>query len=212
MANASRFLFFFLVMKPLAFLILGLNVRRRNLLPRKGPAIIVANHNSHLDTVILLALLPYRVAMKVSPVGAESYFFRNRFLACFSRNILGIVPVDGKHCASAAGMLRSVSGVLAEGGIVLIFPEGTRGEPERMGRLHPGIAHILKPHPEAPVIPVFIHGAGKALPRGESILVPFLCDVLVGNQLFWTGNRTGFMDQLASSFRQLAIEGGFHEW
>jgi 1-acyl-sn-glycerol-3-phosphate acyltransferase len=207
-----RFLFFFAIVKPLALVVLGLNVRRRYLLPRNGPAIVVANHNSHLDTVILLSLFPYRAACKIRPVAAADYFFRNRALAWFVQNILRIIPLDRTARSAAATLLRDVSQSLAAGEILLLFPEGTRGEPEQLGEFRSGIAHIAKAHPEAPLIPVFVHGAGKALPRGEAILVPFFCDIFVGEPLAWRGDRALFMNELTARFEALAAEGNFPAW
>jgi 1-acyl-sn-glycerol-3-phosphate acyltransferase len=213
MAALCRFLFFFMVVKPLALVVLGLNVRRGNLLPRAGPAILVANHNSHLDTIVLLSLFPYRVATKVRPVAAADYFLRkNRILAWFALHVVRIIPVDRTLRAATVEMLHGVSVALAAGEIVLLYPEGTRGEPEHLGQFRSGIAHIAKPHPEVPVIPVFVHGAGKALPRGESILVPFFCDIFVGTPLFWCGDRSEFMERLEHRFHELAAEGEFPQW
>ncbi|MCC7035712.1 MAG: 1-acyl-sn-glycerol-3-phosphate acyltransferase, partial [Alphaproteobacteria bacterium] len=47
---------FFSFIRLLLILLLGMTVRRRHLLPEKGPAIVVANHNSHLDTLMLISL------------------------------------------------------------------------------------------------------------------------------------------------------------
>jgi len=212
MARLCRFLFFFGLVKPLASLVLGLNVRRRHWLPRRGPAILVANHNSHLDTVVLLSLFPYRLACQLRPVAAADYFFRNRALAWFVVHVLRIIPLDRTARAGTVHLLKDVSEALAAGEILLLFPEGTRGEPEQLGEFRSGIAHIVKAHPEAPVIPVFVHGAGKALPRGEAILVPFFCDIFVGEPLHWSGDRARFMDQLSARFHQLAAEGEFPAW
>jgi 1-acyl-sn-glycerol-3-phosphate acyltransferase len=212
MATLCRFLFFFALVKPLASIVLGLNVRRRHLLPRHGPAIIVANHNSHLDTLILLSLFPYRLACRLRPVAAADYFFRNRAVAWFVVHVLRIIPLDRTARAGTANLLKDVSQALAAGDILLLFPEGTRGEPEQLGEFRSGVAHIVKAHPEAPVVPVFLHGAGKALPRGEAILVPFFCDIFIGEHLFWCGDRARFMQQLTACFQNLAAEGDFPAW
>ena len=83
-----RRLFYCLVLWPVALLVLGLNLRHRERLPVKGPAIVAANHNSHLDTLVLLSLFPLSVIDRIRPVAAAEYFLRNRALAWFSTRIL----------------------------------------------------------------------------------------------------------------------------
>lgn len=67
MVKILRYLFFLLLVYPVVHIILGLNVRNRHLLPTTGPAILAADHNSHLDTAVLMALFPLHLVSKVQP-------------------------------------------------------------------------------------------------------------------------------------------------
>jgi len=78
--------------------------------------------------------------------------------------------------------------------------------------LKKGIAHLARRYPEVPVIPVFLHGLGKALPKGEALLVPFFCDVLVGEPLYGGEDMDAFMLELGQRFVDLAGEGHFFPW
>jgi hypothetical protein len=57
-----------------------------------------------------------------------------------------------------------------------------------------------------------MYGLGKALPRGESLLIPFFCDIFIGEPFHWTGEKKSFLDELNVRVKQLADEGHFAEW
>ncbi len=108
------------------------------------------------------------------------------------------------ECRDQTGqLLAPLVDSLQRGDILILFPEGSRGEPERLGKLKNGIAHLLNQCPETPVIPIFFHGLGKSLPKGEIILVPFIVDAFIGEALHWEGSRQAFMGKLAESIKQL---------
>jgi 1-acyl-sn-glycerol-3-phosphate acyltransferase len=213
MNRLIQLIFFALIVRPIILVIIGLNVRRQKELPQDGPAIIVANHNSHLDTVVLMTLLPLTMLRKLRPVAAADYFLKNKLLAWFSREIMGIIPLN--RTAGGASLderLRGVFEALDRGEILILFPEGSRGEPEKMAKFKSGVAYVAEKYPTIPVYPVFLHGLGKSLPKGEALLVPFFCDVLIGDKLFWNGNSRAFMEQLETSMVGLASGSGFPSW
>ena len=87
---------------------------------------------------------------------------------------------------------------------MILFPEGTRGQPEELREFKSGLYHLCATSPDATVIPVFMHGLGKALPRGEALLVPFFCDVFVGEPLAFVEDRDEFMRQFTERMTELA--------
>ncbi len=206
-----RYFYYAVLIKFVVLIVLGLNVRHRQYLPKKGPAIIVANHNSHLDTMVLITLLPSRLLPYVRPVAAMDYFLRSPLLAWFALNIIGILPIARK-VEEGVDPLDDCSKSLSNGDILIFFPEGSRGEPEQMKRFKKGIAHLAERHPDIPIYPIFMHGLGKALPKGETMLVPFFCDVFVGQAMKWSGDRQAFMEELNERMRLLSEEGKFSEW
>ncbi len=214
MNHTLRLLFFALIVRPLMIIVLGTNVRRQELLPESGPAIIVANHNSHLDVFAIMNVLGLHRLPSVRPVAAADYFMTRRFRRWFATKIVGIIPIDRDHIRREKGKhpLDPISNVIDQGGIVLLFPEGTRGEPEQINQFQSGVAHLAKRHPDVPVIPVFMHGLGKALPKGEAILVPFFCDMFVGQPLDSTLGKKEFMDSLNQAIDKLKCELPVDNW
>ncbi|MCG8487519.1 MAG: 1-acyl-sn-glycerol-3-phosphate acyltransferase [Chromatiales bacterium] len=212
MVKTLRFLFFLLIVRPLVLIVLGLNVRRRQQLPSQGPAVIIANHNSHLDTMVLISLLPLRLLPKLRPVAAMDYFLSNPLLAWFATNIIGIIPLQRKVKGSRNDPLAGIIEALDHEEILILFPEGSRGKPEQLGRFKTGIAHIAQRRPEVQFVPVYMHGLGMALPKGEALLVPFFCDVFVGSALLWSGDRNSFMQSVNRQITDLASEGSFPSW
>ena len=212
MNRLVQFLFFALLVRPVMLVVLGLNVRRRELLPVSGPAVLVANHNSHLDTVTLMSLFSLKLLPLLRPVGASDYFFRNPLLKWFALRIMGIIPLQRKVSAKNPNPLSGIDEALGRNEIVILFPEGSRGVPEQFGKLKGGIARISESNPDIPVVPIFMHGLGKALPKGEALLVPFFLDVFVGEDMKWSGDRKIFMERLEARLEELSKEGKFSSW
>lgn len=205
MTRWLKIAFFVAVVRPVLLLVIGTRIRHRDRLPDAGPAIVAANHNSHLDTLALMAMFPLSVLHRLRPVAAADYFGGTGAVGWFARNVIGIVPVT-RGGGGAANPLAGAEAALAAGDIVILFPEGSRGEPERPDRFRKGIAHLARACPAAPVVPVFLHGFGKTLPRGSRLLVPFNCDAIVGWPMRFDGGIDDFVARLDAAIRSLAAE------
>jgi 1-acyl-sn-glycerol-3-phosphate acyltransferase len=201
-----RFLWFTCIVRPVVLLAMGVTIRNREGLVKASPAIIVANHNSHLDALMLTSLFPLNMLGRIRPVAAADYFLRNRFLAWFSLNIIGIVPIRRRCTDDRDDPLAGCAEALERGHILLLFPEGSRGEPEKQAPFKTGVARLAERFPTVPVIPVFMQGLGKALPRGEWLLVPVICDAVVGEPLYGgdSASRPEFMAALEGRMQDLA--------
>jgi len=197
-------IFFAFFVRPLVLIISGVHVVGKEKLPLEGPCIIAANHNSHLDTMVLMSIFPLSKIHQVKPVAAADYFMKNRWFAWFSQNVIGIIPLKRRPSKEEGHPLLGVTQALEKGDIVIVFPEGSRGVPEEMGTFKTGIAHLAKVFPSIPVVPIYIHGAGKALPKGEALFVPFIIDVNIGEALYYGDENTKvFTQRLEKSIIEL---------
>lgn len=206
-----RFLFS-LIVRPLVMLVLGMNTRHYERLPKQGPCVVVANHNSHLDTLVLMTLFKGAAFDKVRPVAAADYFFKNKFLAWFSTKVMNIIPIERKMTRDIKGLFAPMIDALDNDGIIIVFPEGSRGEAEKLSRYKSGVYYLMRERPDIPIVPVFLHGLGKALPKGSFFFIPIIVDIFIGESFKFNPEKGVFMDTLNTEMAKLQQEGHFKEW
>lgn len=207
-----RFLFFAVVVRGVILIALGLTVRHRARLPSDGPAVLAGNHNSNLDALALMSLMPLRLLPKLRPVAAADYFYTGGLRGWFANNIVGIIPVKRGSGKEGGNPLKLAEEALDRGEVLVLFPEGTRGEPERRQAFKKGIGHLARARPKVPVVPVFMHGLGKALPKGSALLVPFNVAVNVGEALYGRESYDEFVAALEKAMTGLAAEEKLPAW
>jgi 1-acyl-sn-glycerol-3-phosphate acyltransferase len=213
MNRVLRFLFWILIGRPLVLVVLGLNVRNPKGLPKSGPAIVVANHNSHLDTFVLISMFRLSQLNRLRPVAAADYFLKNPVLAWFTLNIINMIPLDRKRVGKrGADPLEDCAKALGAGEILLVYPEGTRGETEALAKFKGGVARLKEQYPDVPVVPVYMQGLSRALPKGEVALVPVVVDVFVGAPVAWSGSRQAFTQALQEAVTALAAAAPSRTW
>lgn len=193
-----RWIFTLCIAYPVVWIWLGIRVSGRKKLPVEGPAIIVANHNSHLDVLTLFTLFPLSTLVNVQPVAAADYFLRNKVIGWFALKVIGIIPVF--RGADQANPLQACVDALAAKKIVIIFPEGTRGEPGKFAEIKSGIWHLSQQYPEVPIIPVYMHGLDRSMGKGQKIPVPFFIDIFIDEPLFYDADKVTFKQSLFTRF------------
>lgn len=160
----------------------GVKFDKADFLKNERQFIIVANHNSHLDTMAIMASLPRRIIHKVKPVAAADHFGktkRKEKLTNFFVNTLLIQRKRDKENPLNDPINKMVK-ALDDGYSLIIFPEGTRGEPEVLQPLKPGVALVLIQRPDIKYVPAYMKGMGKAMPKDDNLIVPHNASLVYG--------------------------------
>jgi 1-acyl-sn-glycerol-3-phosphate acyltransferase len=130
--------------------------------PPSGPAVVVANHASHADTAALIAVLGKRAAVLVVAGGDYWTGWRGRL----ARDVIGILPISREGGFPA--LLDAAGEHLAAGGVVVIFPEGTRSTDGTVGRFRSGAVRLAAAT-GVPVVPVGIRGTRELFGKGDRL-------------------------------------------
>ena len=145
----------------------------------EGPVMFAANHQSHMDTPVILAALPaggaYRVAVAMAKEFFKAHFFPERATAAqwFTNSLnyylaalfFNAFPLPQRE-AGARQTLRYIGELLADGCSVLIFPEGRRTETGEINEFRPGIG-MIGARLDVPVVPVRLEGVDRVLHRSS---------------------------------------------
>ena len=170
--------------------------------PAEGHVILAANHLSLLDPALIGCVAPRDLDYM-----AKTELFRIPGLGGLIRR-LNAHPVDRSGSDSAA--LRLAIRLLGAGRAVLLFPEGTRGTDGRLGAARAGTG-MLAALSTAPVVPVYIQGSGRALPRGAMAPRPCHVTVTFGSPLQFARERgkeryQGISDEIMAAIGRVKAE------
>jgi 1-acyl-sn-glycerol-3-phosphate acyltransferase len=147
-----------------------LEIHGREHLPLGAPFVLVANHASHLDALVLTAVLPLAWRDHVYPIGAADKFFGKRSLAWAVTTLLNVLPITRK--TSGRHALKELRQRLHEPpSIFILFPEGARSRDGAMLPFKPGVGMMIG-STAAPVVPCYLRGTLEAGPAGAMIPRP----------------------------------------
>lgn len=170
--------------RPLARILLRPTVHGAQFVPRSGAVILASNHLSFVDSVVIPLVLPRRVTFLAKAEyfegsGISGWLTRRFFLG------MGHVPVRRGNGRAAWAALRVAQDVLARGGALVIYPEGTRSLDGRLYRGRTGVARLTL-LTGAPVVPVALAGTERVQPVGSRIPRPHPVTVRFGPPLTFT--------------------------
>jgi len=197
-----RLLLHLLVVRPVLRLLFGLDVEGKENLEGLDQFILVANHNSHLDVLLLYSLLPVRHISRTHPVAAREYFERSRVLFFVIDRMLEPIWIDRSSDHGAA--IVRIEHILDQGRNVILFPEGTRGEPGHIHTFKSGIGRLVESHRDIPVVPIHILGPERSLPKGSALPLPLWNHLTISPPQRLTGSARDVAQALEDSIRSLA--------
>lgn len=179
-----------------------MRVHGRENLPRRTPFVVIANHASHLDALILAAALPRVVRAQTYPVAAGDVFFETGATSFASAMLINALPLWRKKSVGHA--LADLRERLARGesGLIL-FPEGARSRDGAMLPFKAGLG-MLVAGSRVPVVPAYLRGAFEAYPPGKKLPRPRKIEVRVGPALDFSGlpdEREGWQEVAAATRR-----------
>jgi len=179
-------------------LMFDLHVFGKHNIPTSGGVLLVSNHQSNLDPVLLAVQLRRKVSYF-----AKVELFQNRFFGWLIRE-LNAFPV--RRGEGDIGAVREAIRRLKEGRMLTLFPEGTRTRDGHIGPIQPGISMIVR-RAGVPVVPAVIDGAYRAWPRGQKLPRAWPIRVMFGRPLDVENLRpVQIVDLISTTLRSLLAE------
>lgn len=177
-------------------------IHGRENVPADPPFVLIANHSSHLDTMLLGCVVTPLMRSRTYPIAAGDTFFETPVVSWFSAVVLNALPMWRKRCGRHA-MAELKARLVEEGCAYILFPEGTRTRDGSMGRFKPGLGMLIA-ESNVPIVPCYIEGAFRAMPPGARIPRPARLRVHIGKPLDFSkvpDSREGW-EQMASEMEK----------
>jgi 1-acyl-sn-glycerol-3-phosphate acyltransferase len=172
--------------------------------PEALQRIYFANHQSHLDWVLIWAALPDDLRVRTRPIAARDYWTANPFKHWLTREVFNAVYVSRQRSADQ-DPLEPLAEALQHGDSLVIFPEGTRSSKGEPLPFKSGLYHLAEQFPSVQLVPVWIDNVQRVMPKGEVVPVPILCTATFGApmQLQPGEDKREFLDRARSAVVEL---------
>ncbi len=188
----------------IARLITGAQGHWKGCPPKAEQRIYFANHQSHLDWVLIWAALPRELRATTRPIAARDYWTATPLKAWITSQIFHAVYVSRHRTKGASGIetddqdpLEPLVEALRSGDSLVIFPEGTRSAKGLPQAFKSGLFHLAEQFPTVSLVPVWIDNVQRVMPKGEVVPVPILCTATFGAPLLLQPgeDKRGFLER-----------------
>ena len=166
----------------IARLITGAQGHWKGCPPKAEQRIYFANHQSHLDWVLIWAALPHDLRARTRPIAARDYWTSSPFKQWLTTAVFNAVYVSRTRVADE-DPLEPLVDALNRGDSLVIFPEGTSSSKDEPQPFKSGLFHLAGQFPGVQLIPAWIDNVQRVMPKGEVVPVPILCTVTFGTPL-----------------------------
>jgi 1-acyl-sn-glycerol-3-phosphate acyltransferase len=197
------------VITALARLVTGVRGEWRGCEPEPRARIYFANHNSHLDFILIWAVLPRTLRQVTRPVAGADYWLKGRARRLIIERVFNAVLIDRTAASQQHNPVARMIAALDEGASLILFPEGTRNLTEaRLLPFKSGLYHLAKARPDVELVPVWIENLNRVMPKGEIVPIPLLCTVTfgAGMQLAAGEDKGGFLERASAALLAIAPE------
>ncbi len=152
--------------------------------PEMKQRIYYANHNSHIDFILLWSSLPKEIRRQTRPVAASDYWMKDGFRRFLIEDTFKGVTIQRER-KDQGDPLQPIKAVLDQGYSIIFFPEGTRNLNDDIDLLSfkSGLFHLQQQFPTVEVVPVWISNLKRVMPKGAFIPLPLLSTVCFGTPL-----------------------------
>jgi 1-acyl-sn-glycerol-3-phosphate acyltransferase len=161
-------------------LLTGAQARWYGCPPKAEQRIYFANHQSHIDLVLMWAAMPTELRHNTRAIAAKDYWTKSKFKQWITTAVFNVVYVERARTAGDEDPLAPLIDALESGDSVIIFPEGTRGFEPEPAAFKAGLYNLAVKFPSVRLIPAWINNVQRVMPKGEVIPVPILCSVTFG--------------------------------
>lgn len=181
MTNFWYYLFKYVLMGPALRLMGRPRIEGLENLPEEGPVLLASNHLAVVDSFYLPLMVPRRIFF----LAKSEYFTGTGIKGGFQRwffSASGQIPIDRSGANAAAGALTAGKRVLESGGLLCLYPEGTRSPDGRLYKGKTGLARLAL-ETGVPVIPVAMIGTDRINPPGTVLPRPTRITVKIGEPM-----------------------------